>query len=550
MTERAVLYARVSSDDSRKDGRNLAGQLDMCRAYATEQGYSIIAELHEDDRGASGASFELLQLKRVREMAQAGEFDVLVCREIDRLSRSLAKQLIVEEELRRAGVQIAYVLGEYPDSPEGRLNKHIKATIAEYEREQIAERMTRGRLLKVSSGSILAHGHRPFGYNVVKVGGKWELEINDAEAPYVRLAFEWYARGDGERGPLSLREVARKLSELNVPTISDTMQGYAKARGRGEWGKATVQRMLGNETYNGVWRYGKVNGGEGDDLLTVAVPPIISRELWTTVQAKRADNRQNARRKPKYNYLMARRLTCGSCGARVPGFPSHSVTSKKVNLNYQCRATRDEYVRECKLQKSFKAGEVDAVVWGWVKTLLLDPAALAHGLEDYQDEQARRNAPLTERVKVIDSLLADNRAQLGRLLDLYLAGEFARELLTERKIKLEATIGALEREQVNLATHLKAQILTEEQIRTLQDFAGQVSTALAAAEANFAARRQLIEMLNVEGTLALEEDEKVVYVRCLLTGPDIGPDRLQLLSSSTATRRRRFARPPTRCADR
>jgi hypothetical protein len=157
---------------------------------------------------------------------------------------------------------------------------------------------------------------------------------------------------------------------------------------------------------------------------------------------------------------------------------------------------------------------------------------------------------LTERVKVIDSLLADNRSQLGRLLDLYLAGEFARELLTERKIKLEATIGALEREQVNLATHLKAQILTEEQIRTLQDFAGQVSTALAAAEANFAARRQLIEMLNVEGTLALEEDEKVVYVRCLLTGPDIGPDRLQLLSSSTATRRRRFARPPTRCADR
>ena len=231
------------------------------------------------------------------------------------------------------------------------------------------------------------------------------------------------------------------------------------------------------------------------------------------------------RRKPKYNYLMARRLTCGSCGARVPGFPSHSVTSKKVNLYYQCRATHDEYVRECTLQKSFRAGEVDAAVWGWVKTLLLDPAALAHGLEDYQDEQARRNAPLTERVKVIDGLLADNRAQLGRLLDLYLAGEFAKELLTERKIKLEATIGALERERANLATHLKAQTLTEEQIRTLQDFAGQVSTALAAAEANFAVRRQLIEMLNVEGTLALEEGEKVVYVRCLLTGPDIGPDR-------------------------
>ena len=94
------------------------------------------------------------------------------------------------------------------------------------------------------------------------------------------------------------------------------------------------------------------------------------------------------------------------------------------------------------------------MVWGWVKTLLLDPAALAHGLEDHQDEQARRNAPLTERVKVIDGPLATT-GPTGSPAGLVLAGEFAKELLTERKIKLEATIGALERERVNLATHLK-----------------------------------------------------------------------------------------------
>jgi hypothetical protein len=38
---------------------------------------------------------------------------------------------------------------------------------------------------------------------------------------------------------------------------------------------------------------------------------------------------------------------------------------------------------------------------------------------------------------------------------LYLAGEFAKELLTERKIKLQATIGALQRERANLATFSK-----------------------------------------------------------------------------------------------
>ena len=151
MKKRAVLYARVSSDDRGKDGRNLAGQLDMCREYAHEHGWHVVADLAEDDRGASGASFDLPQLDRVREMAHDGGFDVLVVREIDRLSRSLAKQLIVEEELKRNGVEIAYVLADYDDTPEGRLMKHVRATVAEYEREKIKERMVRGRRLKVPS---------------------------------------------------------------------------------------------------------------------------------------------------------------------------------------------------------------------------------------------------------------------------------------------------------------------------------------------------------------------------------------------------------------
>ena len=113
-----------------------------------------MAEISEDDRGASGAAFELEGLSRVLEMAHNRRFDVLVPREIDRLSRKMSKQLVVEEELRRAEVDIDYVLGDYPDSPEGRLNKHIRATIAEYEREKINERMLRGRRNKIKAGNV------------------------------------------------------------------------------------------------------------------------------------------------------------------------------------------------------------------------------------------------------------------------------------------------------------------------------------------------------------------------------------------------------------
>ena len=97
MAVRAVTYARVSSDDHGKGGLNIAGQVDACRRYAEEKGYTIVAELAEDERGVSGAVMDSPGLDQALEMAAQGEFDVLISREIDRFARSLARQLIMEQ---------------------------------------------------------------------------------------------------------------------------------------------------------------------------------------------------------------------------------------------------------------------------------------------------------------------------------------------------------------------------------------------------------------------------------------------------------------------
>lgn len=188
MNKRAVTYARVSSDDRGKDGRNLSGQLEMCREFAFKKEYQIVAEMAEDDSGAPGASFELEKLGQILEMAKEKSFDILIVRELDRLSRNLAKQLIVEEELKRAGIKIEYVLGEYEETPEGNLMKHVRAVVAEYERMKINERIQRGKRLKVKSGSVMLGLNRPpYGYRVIKSGNAWQLEIIEEEAQIIRL---------------------------------------------------------------------------------------------------------------------------------------------------------------------------------------------------------------------------------------------------------------------------------------------------------------------------------------------------------------------------
>jgi site-specific DNA recombinase len=108
-------------------------------------------------------------------------------------------------------VVIEYVLGEYPDTPEGNLMKNIRATIAEYERLKISERNTRGRRLKVKSGNVLTHGKSPYGYHLGNgVDGKATLIIFEPEARIVRLIYGWYIEGAETGKRLSLGEIAQQ----------------------------------------------------------------------------------------------------------------------------------------------------------------------------------------------------------------------------------------------------------------------------------------------------------------------------------------------------
>lgn len=333
MRKRAVLYARVSGDDRGQEGRNLSGQLDMCRDYALNRNWNIITELAEDDRCASGASFELPKLNEALEMAKRGQFDVLVVRELDRFARKLAKQLIIENEFRRSSVNIEYVLGEYPDTPEGRLMKNVRATIAEYEREKIRERTSRARELKVKSGSVLIpKGQAPYGYKVVAKDNKSNLEIREDEARIIRMIFDWYTIGEVRGRTLSIGAIARKLTEMQVPTFADVRpNNRPKKRGYGKWGRSSVANILKNETYSGIWHYGKrrriSNENDTDnrrktnkeDLLSVNVPALVSREVWEAAQARMTYNREHAIRNTKHKYLLRRRVTCGKCGLKMGG---------------------------------------------------------------------------------------------------------------------------------------------------------------------------------------------------------------------------------------
>lgn len=79
-----------------------------------------------------------------------------------------------------------------------------------------------------------------------------------------------------------------------------------------------------------------------------------------------------------------------------------------------------------------------------------------------------------------------------------------------------------------MAAQLEAQTLTEEQVATITEFAQQVAQGLETVNRGFEARRRVIDLLDVQATLAVENGQKVVYVRCMM-----GEDALSIASTSS-----------------
>jgi DNA invertase Pin-like site-specific DNA recombinase len=134
---RAGIYARVSTFDQEPEN-----QLQELRRYVEARGWTSSEFV---DRGVSGSKDRRPALDTLLSDAKRRRFDVLVCWRLDRLGRNLRHLVTLLEDLRAIGISFVS-LGEGIDctTPAGKLQLHILAALAEFERERIRERVVAG----------------------------------------------------------------------------------------------------------------------------------------------------------------------------------------------------------------------------------------------------------------------------------------------------------------------------------------------------------------------------------------------------------------------
>ena len=148
---RAAIYARVSTANN---GQNPEMQLGELREHCQRRGWQIVGEYV--DAGVSGAKERRPQLDRLMADCRRRRVDVVLVYRYDRFARSLRQLVNALEEFRSLGVEfISLHEGVDTSTPNGRLVFGIFASIAEFERELIRDRVKSGIAAARSRGKRL-----------------------------------------------------------------------------------------------------------------------------------------------------------------------------------------------------------------------------------------------------------------------------------------------------------------------------------------------------------------------------------------------------------
>lgn len=150
MMKRAAIYARVSTHN----GQNPEMQLDEVREFCRRRGWKIVGEFV--DEGISGSKEHRPALDSLLSDCRKRLVDAVVVYRYDRFARSLRQLVNALEEFRALGIDfVSLHEGVDTSTPNGRLVFGIFASIAEFERELIRDRVRSGLALARSRGRQL-----------------------------------------------------------------------------------------------------------------------------------------------------------------------------------------------------------------------------------------------------------------------------------------------------------------------------------------------------------------------------------------------------------
>lgn len=310
---RTALYIRVSTEDQAREGYSISAQKEKLTAYCASQGWTI-ANMYIDD-GYSAKDLDRPEMKRMIRHIKQGLIDCVLVYRLDRLTRSVSDLYKLLELFEKYNCKFKSATEVYDTTTAmGRMFITVVAALAQWERENLAERVRMGLQEKARQGKWVPN-IAPYGYDIDRETDK--LVINEKEAAVVRKIFELYTSGKG------MSKIANELNRLGILTKSGHI-----------WRDHQVKYVLTNPVYIGTMRYNfRVNKDSYFEIEN-AVPAIISKEVFDRAQQILNRRKFSHPRAATSSFIFSTIAKCARCGSSLSG---KWGTTKRGDKRYQTK---------------------------------------------------------------------------------------------------------------------------------------------------------------------------------------------------------------------
>lgn len=387
------------------------------------------------------------QMMKALELINTGEYDGIVCMDIDRLSRgngmdsSYIMSVLQTNNCKIVTPNKTYDLSNEMDEQFA----DMKFLFSRYELSTIRKRLITGRDTSVKEGRFMG-STAPYGYKIIKLKGEKGnmLEIIPEEAQVVRMIFDWYTQ-DG----LGAGQIADKLNTIHI-----------KPRKVNEWSTEVVRKILINEHYLGKlpWKKHLVGKKFVDGKLQKKKyvnkeyevhdgrhAAIISEEQFELAQQIRQDNRT---RPIKTNLDVVNPfgglLHCGHCGTKMK-LVKPSKKNPNAKPRFKCAKSK-----QCGCKSHF-SGEVEKVIANTMKDWLADYIIQLEQNNEQKDDGIEMS------LEMLKTRLEELFEQQDAICEAHEKKEYSDRLFQRRNAAIESEIDKVESDIAELEQKLSEQ---------------------------------------------------------------------------------------------